>query len=169
MLPAPAFTYSARRDTHLWKLAFAGLMAGIPASLLLTLAATVLANPAARDHLQGMLVLIVGGVLGLLLLIALVFGLLALRRVRRLRHLTYVGMPLLARVEELRILRGKYNTVAGASFWLVFEFQHETFRLQKRITDSAAIAQAQSRGSLEIAIDPQDAKHAAIVVAGRLI
>jgi hypothetical protein len=169
MLPAPSFTYSARQDTHVWKLVFAGLMAGVPASLLVALAASVMANPAARNHIAGLLVLMVGAVLGLLLLIAMVFGILTLRRVRRLRHLTHAGAPLLARVEELRIHRGKHYSVVGASFVLVYEFQHQTFRQNYRTTASAAIAQAQGLGQVQIVVDPQNPTLPAMVMNGRLI
>ena len=168
MLPTAQYTYTAHRDTHLWKLLFASVMAGGPAAMLLGMAAWVMSNPAARNNIQGPLVLIVGGVLGLLLVIGIVFAIFAFRRVSRLRRLTEVGTPVVASVEEFQLLRGKRRHVVGAKFTLVYEFQHQTFRVKKKTTLSAAIAQAQGRGKLDLVVDPQAAENNAIVVAGEL-
>jgi hypothetical protein len=171
MLPASQYSYTAHRDTHLWKLVFASVMAAVPATMLLAMVAWVLSNPTAREQIPGFLVLVLGSVLGLLLLIGVVFAIFAWKRVNRLRRLTEVGMPVVANVEELKLLYGRSRGrpyVVGAKFTLVYEFQHQTQRVKKKTTLRAAIAQAQSRGQLDLVVDPQDATNNAIVVEGGL-
>lgn len=162
----PVWSYSAMRDSAMWMCLAAGAAGAVPATLLWPVSgrAAVAGNNVSGPVIASLIVLPAA----LLSLWAIAWWAVALRRVVRLRRLVRTGIPVQARVQQQRLLRGKYRVFAGVALWLEYEVDGRTYRIRMRTTRSGIAAQARDLERVDLAVDPQAPRIAALIADGRL-